>query len=69
MLGLFPPEGYAIWYAELINCIARAKCVSSRGKRNPRVVKRRTSYYPSRKGNEPLNVLLQTVILVKNAVN
>jgi hypothetical protein len=69
MLGLFPPERYAIWYAEVINCVARAKSVSSRGKRNPRVVKRRTSYYPSRKGDEPLNVLIQTVIRVKNTSN
>ena len=69
MLGLFPPERYAIWCAELVNCIARAKCVGSRGKRNPRVVKRRTSYYPSRKGDEPLNVMIQTVIRVKNAFN
>ncbi len=69
MLGLFPPERYAIWYAEVINCVARAKSVSSRSKRNPRVVKRRTSYYPSRKGDEPLNVLIQTVIRVKNTSN
>lgn len=69
MLGLFPPEGYEIWYAALIDCIARAKCVSSRGRRNPRVVKRRTSYYPSRKGDEPLNVRIEAVIRVKNASN
>ena len=65
MLGPFPPEGYEIWYAALIHCIARAKCVSSRGRRNPRVVKRRTSYYPSRKGDEILNVWIQSVIRVK----
>ena len=69
MLGLFPPERYAIWYAEVLNCVARAKSVSSRGKRNPRVVKRRTSYYPSRKGNEALHVKLKTDIRVKNAFN
>ena len=42
--GAVPPERYAIWYAALIYCIARAKCVSLLGRRNPRVVKRRTSY-------------------------
>lgn len=67
--GLFPAEGYAIWYAALIHCMARAKCISSRGKRNPRVVKRRTSYYPSNKGNEPLNVRLRTKIRIKNVAN
>ena len=69
MPGLFPPESYAIWYAALIDCLARAKCIGSRGKRNPRVVKRRTSYYPSRKGGEPLNVRIEPNIRIKNAFN
>ena len=61
--------GNAIWYVSLIDCTARAKRISSRGKRNPSVVKRRTSYYPSRKGNEPLNVRLRTKVSVKNTPN
>ena len=69
MLGLFSPESYAIWYAELINCVSQAKCISSRGKRNLRVVKRRTRYYPLRNGGEPLDVRLQAFIRIENASN
>jgi len=63
------PERYESWCAQRVHCAAPAKCSSSWGKHNPRVVKRRISYYPSRKGDEPLDVRLHTTIRVRFEAN
>ena len=70
MLRLYSQKkDYATWYDKLIKCLKRAKFASSRGKRNLRVVKRRTSFYPSRLGIELLNMPFNTNIHVKNTIN
>jgi len=50
-----PPERLPAWYQALLVEIGRGRRVSSRGKLNPRGVKRKMSgYYPRRRG-QPLN--------------
>ena len=46
---LFPPEGLGKWLEEIASELA----VSSRGRRNPRGVKRKMSGYPVRRGRAP----------------
>jgi hypothetical protein len=43
------------WRKALLDEIARGKCVSSRGRLNPRGVKRKMSGYNVRRRGEPLN--------------
>jgi hypothetical protein len=43
------------WREALLAEIARGKCVSSRGKRNPRGVKRKISGYKVRRRGDALN--------------
>ena len=66
-----PPKkkDYETWYDKLIKRLKRARLASSRGKRHPRMVKRRTSFYPSRLGIELLNMPFNTNIHVKNTVD
>lgn len=51
----FPPERLASWWAEMLEELASAIHTHSKGRSNPRVVKRRIKKFPSRKGNEILN--------------
>jgi hypothetical protein len=44
------------WRKELLDEIARGRCVSSRGRLNPRGVKRKMSNFNVRRRGEPLHL-------------
>jgi hypothetical protein len=48
---LFPPEQFSIKLEALLDEILEERCVSSRGRRIPRGVKRKMSGYAVRRGN------------------
>jgi hypothetical protein len=54
--ALFPPQGRADWLLGILKEIATVRAVTSRGKRNPRGVRRKMSSYPIRDRGDPLNV-------------
>jgi hypothetical protein len=56
--GHFPPEQHQAreqWFAQVLKKSASLKCASSKGKCNPRMVKRRHSPYASHDRSRQLN--------------
>jgi len=51
----FPPEQRKSWLDSVLSEIAGGRAVTSRGKRNPRGVKRKMSNFNLRKRGDPLN--------------
>ena len=51
----YPPERLTAWRDALLDEIGQGRCVSSRGKLNPRGVKRKMSNYNVRHRGEKLN--------------
>ncbi|MDP2827378.1 MAG: hypothetical protein Q8O37_02095, partial [Sulfuricellaceae bacterium] len=51
----FPPELRSGWLDSLLEEIASVRAVTSRGKRNPRGVKRKMSKFNLRKRGDPIN--------------
>jgi hypothetical protein len=54
--SLFPPEHRQTWFDSALREIASGHAATSRGKRNPRGVKRKMSKFPLRKRGDSLNV-------------
>ena len=54
---LFPPEGFAPWLATIVDEILEERCVSSRGRRIPRGLKRKMSGYPLRRARAPTQAI------------
>lgn len=54
-LALFPPRDRSTWIYSILNEIASRKVVTSRGKRNPRGVRKKMSSYPIRDRGDPLH--------------
>jgi hypothetical protein len=52
----FPPERFATWLAAIVNEILEERCVSSRGRRIPRGLKRKMSGYSLRRARAPSQV-------------
>ncbi len=52
---LFPPEQRQFWLDSVLGEIASERAVTSRGKRNPRGVRRKMSNFNLRKRGDPLN--------------
>lgn len=52
----FPPQGRTDWLQGVLREIASVRAVTSRGKRNPRGVRRKMSRYPIRDRGDPLNI-------------
>ncbi len=63
--GPSPPEEWPIWRMSLLKEIARGRAKQSRGKHNPRGVKRKMSGYRVRKRSEPLNRVIEPKIVIK----
>ena len=61
----FPPEDWPTWRMSLLKEIARGRAVQSRGKRNPRGVKRKMSGFRIRKRSEALNQPIIFEIVIK----
>ena len=61
----FPPERLASWYAALLKEIAGGRCVSSRGRFNPRGVKRKMSNFNVRHRGELLSQRHQPVPVIR----
>jgi hypothetical protein len=53
--ALFPPERRQVWFASVLAEIASGRAVRSRGKRNPRGVRRKMTAYHVRKRGDPIN--------------
>jgi len=53
---LFPPEERMKWLGSIMGEIAKGRAVFSRGKRNPRGVKRKMTKFHIRKRGQLLNV-------------
>ncbi len=53
--ALFPPEQRKSWLDSVLREIASVRAVTSRGKRNPRGVKRKMSKFNLRKRGDVLN--------------
>jgi hypothetical protein len=62
--ALPPPEYRPTWFDSLLREIASGHVVSSRGKRNPRGVKRKMSNFKLRKRKHPLNQLCRPIIRI-----
>lgn len=54
--ALFPPRGRSVWFQSVLREIASGRAVTSRGKRNPRGVRRKMSSYPIRDRGDPLQL-------------
>lgn len=54
--AVVPPERLAHWRDALLDEIAHGRCVSSRGRFNPRGIKRKTSNSNIRRRSEPLHL-------------
>ncbi|MHA3903252.1 hypothetical protein ACTPOE_07935 [Castellaniella sp. WN] len=54
----------ADWLRNLLAEIAQGRCVSSRGRSNPRGVKRKMSNYHIRRRRTPLNLIHQPVPVI-----
>ena len=55
LVSLFPPVQRQSWFDSLLAEMASERAVTSRGKRNPRGVKRKMSNFNLRKRGDPLN--------------
>ena len=53
--ALFPPERRQAWLDSVLAEIASGRAVRSRGKRNPRGVRRKMTAYHVRKRGDPIN--------------
>jgi len=53
--ALFPPEQRKAWFDSVLAEIASGRAVRSRGKRNPRGVRRKMTAYHVRKRGDPIN--------------
>ena len=53
--AILPPRQRKSWLASLLDEISRRRCSQSRGKTNPRGVKRKMSNFPLRARGDPLN--------------
>jgi hypothetical protein len=60
-----PPEQWENWRTSLLAEIARCRAVQSRGKSNPRGVKRKMSNFRIRRPSEPLNQRITSKIVIK----
>ena len=59
----FPPEQFAPWLAAIVDEILEERCVSSRGRRIPRGLKRKMSGYPLRRARAPTQAIAFPVII------
>jgi hypothetical protein len=60
-----PPEQWQSWRLSLLREIASGRAVQSRGKRNPRGVKRKMSNFRIRRRWEPLNQRIAPKVVIK----
>ncbi|MEY2335531.1 hypothetical protein, partial [Acidithiobacillus ferrianus] len=54
-LALFSPQGKSAWIRSVLTEMASRRAVTSRGKRNPRGVRKKMRSYPIRDCDDPLH--------------
>ncbi len=68
-VGAIPPPGRAAWLQGVLRKITLGRAVTSRGKRNPRGVRRKMSAYPIRDRGDPLHVECTPCSIVISEIN